>query len=384
MSKKVKSIVAAIILFVFIAVFVISYLSPLFVLADTTQDRINQKQNEKTQIQNKIQEATAKKQGVLDVVAEIDAQIADIQGEINGLQREIDDCNEKISDAEEQIADCEVKEKEQYENMKKRLRVMYEDNNTSYITMLFGSDTLNDILSYIEIIKQIINHDNNMYNRIIETKNQAKELKTEIEAEKEQIEAKKEVVDGKKYELDAEVDKMNTALGEINGNLESLRAAYDEAERQEAALKRQLQAELNGSKTSASFNGGTFAWPTPGYGTITSQYGGRMHPTLKVYKVHTGMDIGAPMGATVVAGADGTVVKAEYNVAYGNYVVINHGNGYSTLYAHNSVLNVNKGDFVVRGQTIAKVGSTGYSTGPHCHFEVMINGQHTDPAPYLK
>lgn len=384
MSKKVKSIVAAIILFVFIAVFVISYLSPLFVLADTTQDRINQKQNEKTQIQNKIQEATAKKQGVLDVVAEIDAQIADIQGEINGLQREIDDCNEKISDAEEQIADCEVKEKEQYENMKKRLRVMYEDNNTSYITMLFGSDTLNDILSYIEIIKQIINHDNNMYNRIIETKNQAKELKTEIEAEKEQIEAKKEVVDGKKYELDAEVDKMNTALGEINGSLESLRAAYDEAERQEAALKRQLQAELSGSKTSASFNGGTFAWPTPGYGTITSQYGGRMHPTLKVYKVHTGMDIGAPMGATVVAGADGTVVKAEYNVAYGNYVVINHGNGYSTLYAHNSVLNVNKGDFVVRGQTIAKVGSTGYSTGPHCHFEVMINGQHTDPAPYLK
>ena len=384
MKKKVKSIVAAIILCVFIAVFVISYLSPLFALADTTQDRINQKQNEKTQIQNKIQEATEKKQGVLDIVAEIDAQIADIQSEINGLQREIDDCNEKISDAEEQIADCEVKEKEQYENMKKRLRVMYEDNSTSYITMIFGSDTLNDILSYIEIIKQIINHDNNMYNRIIETKNQVKELKAEIEAEKEQIEAKKEVVDGKKYELDAEVDKMNIALGEINGNLASLRAAYDEAERQEAALKRQLQAELSGSTTSASFDGGTFAWPTPGYGTITSQYGGRMHPTLKVYKVHTGMDIGAPMGATVVAGADGTVVKAEYNVAYGNYVVINHGNGYSTLYAHNSVLNVNKGDFVVRGQTIAKVGSTGYSTGPHCHFEVMINGQHTDPMPYLK
>ena len=210
-----------------------------------------------------------------------------------------------------------------------------------------------------------------------------KELKAEIEAEKEQIEAKKEVVDGKKYELDAEVDKMNTALGEINGNLESLRAAYDEAERQEAALKRQLQAELNGSKTSASFNGGTFAWPTPGYGTITSQYGGRMHPTLKVYKVHTGMDIGAPMGATVVAGADGTVVKAEYNVAYGNYVVINHGNGYSTLYAHNSVLNVNKGDFVVRGQTIAKVGSTGYSTGNHLHFSVRLNGSYVSPWDYL-
>lgn len=384
MNKKVKSIVAGIILCVFIAVFVISYLSPFLALADTTQDKINAKQNEKTQIQNKIQEATEKKQGVLDVVAEIDAQIADIQGEINGLQNEINQCNDKISEAEEQIAECEVKEKEQYENMKKRLRVMYEDNSTSYITMIFGSDTLNDILSYIEIIKQIINHDNNMYNRIIETKNEVQELKAEIEAEKEEIVAKKEVVDGKKAELDAQVDNMNIALGEINGNIASLRAAFEEAERQENALKRQLQAELSGSTTTASFEGGTFAWPTPGYGTITSQYGGRMHPTLKVYKVHTGMDIGAPMGATVVAGADGTVVKAEYNVAYGNYIVINHGNGYSTLYAHNSVLNVNKGDFVVRGQTIAKVGSTGYSTGPHCHFEVMINGQHTDPTPYLK
>lgn len=384
LNKKTITIVASVIAVILVVVFVLSSLLPLLALADTTQDKINAKQNEKTQIQNKIAEATEKKQGVLNIVAEIDAQIADIQGEINGLQSEIDDCNQKIKEAEEKISECEVQEKKQYENMKTRLRVMYEDNNTSYITMIFGNDTLNDILAYVEIIKQIIDHDNNMYNRIIETKNQVKELKAEVEAEKETIVAKKDVVDKKKDELDNEVDKMNTALGQINGNLASLRAAFEEAEREEAALKRQLQAELNGSTTSASFDGGTFAWPTPGYGTITSQYGGRMHPTLKVYKVHTGMDIGAPTGANVVAGADGTVVKAEYNVAYGNYVVINHGNGYSTLYAHNSVLNVNKGDFVVRGQTIAKVGSTGYSTGPHCHFEVMINGQHTDPAPYLK
>lgn len=383
-NKRTKLIVSVVLAVVLLMVFVVSYLAPFIVLADTTQDKINKAQNEKNQIQNKIAEATEKKQGVLSVVSDIDAQIAVIQGEIDGLQSEIDDCNRRINDAENQIAECEIQEKKQYESMKKRLRVMYEDNNTSYITMIFGSDTLNDILSYIEIIKQIINHDNNMYNRIIETKEQVKELKAEIEEEKKGIQDKKSVVDSKKADLDVEVDKMNTALKEINGNLASLRAAYDEAEREEAALKRQLQAELSGSTTSASFNGGTFAWPTPGYGTITSQYGGRMHPTLKVYKVHTGMDIGAPSGAKVVAGADGTVVKAEYNVAYGNYIVINHGNGYSTLYAHNSVLSVKKGDFVVRGQTIAKVGSTGYSTGPHCHFEVMINGQHTDPMPYLK
>lgn len=383
LNKKVTAIIAGIIVFVFVAVFVASSIAPFVVLADTNQE-IQSKQDEKEALQKKIDAAKAEKQGMLDIVKEIDGKIASVQGEINGLQSEIDECNSKIRDAEEKIAECEVQEKEQYKNMKTRLRVMYEDNNTSYITMLFGGDSLNDILSYIEIIKQVIDHDNKIYERIIKTKEEIETLKSEVEAEKEIIVAKKDVVDKKKAELDGEVSKMSTAIGKITGNIESLRIAYEEAEREEAALKRRLQAELNGSTTSASFDGGTFAWPTPGYATITSEYGGRMHPTLKVYKVHTGMDIGAPMGAKVVAGADGTVVKAEYNVAYGNYIVINHGNGYSTLYAHNSVLNVSKGDFVVRGQTIAKVGSTGYSTGPHCHFEVMINGQHTNPMPYLK
>ena len=373
LNKKITAIVAGIIAFIFIAVFVISYLAPFIATADTLQDEIKTKQTEKATIQGKID--TAKQ--------EIDGQIGVLQSEINGLQGEIDECDAKISEAERKIAECEAKEKKQYQNMKTRLRVMYEDNNTSYITMIFGGDTLNDILSYIEIIKQIIEHDNNLYTRIINTKNEIKTLKSEVEGEKEKIVAKKAIVDGKKAELDGKVADMNVTISQINGDIETLRIAYDEAEKEEAALKKRLQTELSGSTTTASFDGGTFAWPTPGYGAITSQYGGRMHPTLKVYKVHTGLDIGAPMGATVVAGDDGTVVKAEYNVAYGNYIVINHGNGYSTLYAHNSVLYVSKGQFVTRGQTIAKVGSTGYSTGPHCHFEVLINGQHTNPLPYL-
>lgn len=383
LNKKITTIVAGVIAFIFVAVFVVSYLAPFIVSADTLQDEIKTKQNEKANIQSRINDAQQKKQGMLDIVEEIDGQIKQVQSEINGLQDEIDACNEKIYDAEEKISECEVQEKEQYKNMKTRLRVMYEDNNTSYITMLFGGDSLNDILSYIEIIKQIIDHDNNLYEKIINTKKEIEKLKSEIEGERAVILEKKEVVDGKKAELDGKVSTMNSTIKQITGNIESLRVAYAEVEREEAALKRQLQAELNGSTTTASFDGGTFAWPTPGYATITSQYGGRMHPTLKVYKVHTGIDIGAPSGAKVVAGDDGTVVKAEYNVAYGNYIVINHGNGYSTLYAHNSVLNVSKGQFVTRGQTIAKVGSTGYSTGPHCHFEVMINGQHTNPMPYL-
>ena len=129
--------------------------------------------------------------------------------------------------------------------------------------------------------------------------------------------------------------------------------------------------------------GGEMAWPVPGYTLITSPYGMRTHPITGVYKLHTGTDISAPMGTDFIAANDGVVAKAEYNYAYGNMVMINHGGGVSTLYAHGSQILVEVGQSVTRGEPVLKVGSTGYSTGPHAHFEVRINGQYTDPMPYI-
>ena len=130
--------------------------------------------------------------------------------------------------------------------------------------------------------------------------------------------------------------------------------------------------------------GGEFAWPVPGYTRITSKYGMRTHPITGIYKLHTGVDIGAPMGANFVAANDGIVVKAGYNGAYGNMVIIDHGGGVQTLYAHGSEILVKVGDVVKKGETaVLKVGSTGYSTGAHAHFEVRINGETTDPLPYI-
>ena len=282
LNKKITAIVAGVIVFVFIAVFVISCLAPLIAVADTLQEEIKTKQTEKANIQEKIDTAKQKKQGLLEIVSEIDGQIEQVKSELNEIQGEIDECNERINEAENKIAECEIKEKKQYNSMKTRLRVMYEDNNTSYITMLFGGDTLNDILSYIEIIKQIIHHDNKLHERIIKTKNEIKELKTQVESERDLIVEKKEAVDKKKAELDGKVADMSDTITQITGDIETLRIAYEEAEKEEAALKSKLQAELSGSTTTASFDGGTFAWPTPGYATITSQYGGRMHPVLQV------------------------------------------------------------------------------------------------------
>ena len=125
------------------------------------------------------------------------------------------------------------------------------------------------------------------------------------------------------------------------------------------------------------------AWPVPGYTKITSNYGMRVHPITGQYKLHTGVDIGAPMGANFVAANDGIVTKAEYNTAYGNMVMIDHGGGISTLYAHGSEILVTVGQTVKRNEAILKVGSTGYSTGAHAHFEVRINGVVTNPIEYI-
>ena len=141
--------------------------------------------------------------------------------------------------------------------------------------------------------------------------------------------------------------------------------------------------ELAKGGIDSAYIGGELAWPVPGYTKISSKYGMRVHPITKVYKLHTGVDISAPLGANFVAANDGIVVKAEYNLAYGNMVVIDHGGGISTLYAHGSQILVQVGETVTRNQAILKVGSTGYSTGPHAHFEVRKNGVVTDPMPYI-
>ena len=162
-------------------------------------------------------------------------------------------------------------------------------------------------------------------------------------------------------EIQTQIDEYTARFAEVNAEI--------------------LELALNGEQT--TYIGGIMAWPVPGYTRITSNYGMRTHPITGVYKLHTGVDIGAPMGANFIAVTDGIVVKAEYNSAYGKMVVIDHGGGISTLYAHGSEILVEVGQTVKRGESVLKVGSTGYSTGPHAHFEVRINGVVTNPIEYI-
>ena len=161
-----------------------------------------------------------------------------------------------------------------------------------------------------------------------------------------------------------------------------LQQQIDEYQKQVQDIEIELLMILT-ANLGSEYVGGTLAWPVPGYTAITSNYGMRTHPISGLYKMHTGVDIAAPLGSYFVAVNDGTVVTSRYSASYGNMVVIDHGGGLSTLYAHGQERLVEVGDTVKRGEPVLTVGSTGFSTGPHAHFEVRVNGGWTDPLEYI-
>ena len=214
-----------------------------------------------------------------------------------------------------------------------------------------------------------------------------------LDNNKEALEVAKQDLEKTKKELEErKTEKQRIAITLENSKI--VKNSYvNSLTEQEKATKETYQEELDlinlemllssMENNDSIYVGGIFLWPTPGYYTITSPFGMRLHPILKTYRVHTGMDIGAPMGTYILAANSGVVSKATYSVSYGNLVMINHGNGISTAYAHGSEILVEEGQEVKRGDIIMKVGSTGWSTGPHLHFEIIVNGTKIDPYPYV-
>ena len=235
-----------------------------------------------------------------------------------------------------------------------------------------------------------------VYYLITEIASVDKNLLDEVESEKKEIELAKQKLE-KNQETLATALQTQTKTATVLQNTKALRENYisrlsdeekakqaqiDEMTQQYEAVNNQI-LELAVQGLDSVYIGGELAWPVPGYTKITSNYGMRVHPITGQYKLHTGVDISAPIGVNFVAANDGIVTKAGYNTAYGNMVIIDHGGGISTLYAHGSEILVTVGQTVKKDDPILKVGSTGYSTGPHAHFEVRINGVVTDPLPYI-
>ena len=346
-------------------------------------------QTQRDELQNQLSEANGELEEVQSNLSENLQQVEKLDEKITTAESQLEEQESKITELKQSISDIETELNtitEKYEKQKKlfeqRLVEIYEAGETQYLDILLKSRSLSDFLSSYYIITELAEIDN--------------DLITDLETKMKKIDTSKQKLENEKNEL-ATIIENQTRVSRTLQNTKKMRESFIEKLSEE---EKQLQAKIDemnfqyneinqqildlaGQGIDSTYIGGELAWPVPGYTRITSKYEMRVHPITGQYKLHTGVDIGAPQGANFIAANDGIVVKAEKNAAYGNMVIIDHGGGISTLYAHGSEILVSVGQTVKRGETILKVGSTGYSTGPHAHFEVRINGLTTNPLPYI-
>lgn len=356
---------------------------------NTTNTAATDLQTQRNEIQNQMNEANEQLEGVQNDISENLQQVQKLDEKISNSQQELDELNKKIEDLENSSEEVEKKLKTAEENYDKQKKLLdsylvavQESSDTQYLDVLLSSKSISEFLSNYFLITELANSQ-------VELLEDMQNKKTEIQQSKEKLDKNKEdlaVIKANQTKTATVLANTKTVrenfISKLSDQEKDIQSKIDEYYAQFNAINSEiLQLAQGGIAT--QYIGGELAWPVPGYTVISSNYGMRTHPITGVYKLHTGVDIRAPLGATFIAANDGIVTKASYNGAYGNMVIIDHGGGVSTLYAHGSEILVQVGQTVKRGEPVLKVGSTGYSTGPHAHFEVRLNGVVTNPMPYI-
>ncbi|MBQ5814311.1 MAG: peptidoglycan DD-metalloendopeptidase family protein, partial [Clostridia bacterium] len=281
-----------------------------------------------------------------------------------------------------ELAESQQKEETQYAKLKDRVRFMHENGSMSYLSILLSSDDFADFLSRYEIVSQISKYDKNLFEELKALKEQIAEQKASLEADHADAVTLKASMDENKRTLEVQFNERNAQMKKVEEAEAEAKVQYAEIAKEEDKITAAVQKAVRelAAQSSSTYVGGNMMWPLPAANNvITCKYGMRTHPITGVYKLHTGIDLRASTGTKIYAANAGTVIKATYSSAYGYYVVVNHGGGTSTLYAHMSKMAVKNGQKVSQGTVLGYVGSTGYSTGPHLHFEVIKNGNYVNP-----
>lgn len=402
----------------------------------TWASEIEQAQEEKTNLEKKKLETETKlaelekeKDNILIYIEKLDVELMNLSEEISQLEGDIDNATVDLEVARQELEVARKTEESQYAIMKSRIQYMYENGETEYIDVLLQSDSIADLLNHVEYMTKITEYDNNLLKRYQDVKtevmikeNVLEDKLTNLNELKEELTFEQDTVEHLSNEKKDELDKYNQTIDETETlsaeytskileqealiddlieaeirRIEEERKAEEERKRKEEEERKKQEAENEknsggGTGTSVDTEDNsetttaadvTLSWPVPSSGHITSWFGGREQPTEGASTNHKGIDIGVPTGTEIVASAGGTVTIATYSVSAGNYIMISHGNGIYTVYMHCSKLYVSVGDKVTRGTVIALVGSTGFSTGPHLHFGVSINGTYVNPLNYV-
>lgn len=314
----------------------------------------------------------------------IDDTINSTQNDLSSLSSEIDNLKTTIETTELKVTELEETYEKEQGDLDERLISVYEAGETYYLDVLLNSRSLMDFLSNYFLISEITEYDSRLIQDVENEKKEMEETKEFLQNSKNDFVTKKQnQIKAEKVLQNTKVIRENK-IAELTEEEFKIQSSIDEYKQKFSEVEAEIKW-ITTNSVGTEYIGGVMAWPVPGHTIISSTFGMRTHPITGVYKLHTGIDIAAPMGTDFIAVADGIVTKACYNPAYGNMIIIDHGGGIETLYAHgqDGGILVQIGDNVKQGQPILKVGSTGYSTGPHAHFEVRVNGQPVNPLPYV-
>ena len=313
------------------------------------------------------------------------SQLEAINGELENINAQIVWYDGQIAEKEEERAAAVLREQEQYDLFCRRVRAMEESGKASYWSILFTAESFSYLLDRLADISDIMAYDQAVMDQLIATREEIERLKAELESARAEQEAMKADLESKQAEQKEKVaeaqrllDQINADTAEVNRQLEEESAAAQAIQASIVAKQKALEEERRRNNIIINSESG-YLWPLPGYYRLSSLFGYRIHPITGKAHSHTGIDIPAPSGTPILAAKSGQVVTSGWHDSYGNYVVVDHGNGNSTLYAHMSARSVSEGQMVSQGQEVGKVGTTGSSNGNHLHYEVRDNYSRVNP-----
>ena len=351
--------------------------------ADDKRAELNDVKQQMADMQARKEEARRKAESANAQLAEIMDNLGELQAQANGLQAKSNVLQDKINKNQ---AELDKKQQEVDQRMviyRKRLRDIYINGQINYLDVLLGAKDFSDFSSRMYLLQKIISSDLAMLDQLKKDADEINSRKQQLAAEMKEIKTTQAELAAKQAKVNKLREERAQVLYKAQEEEASSQAEYERLlaiSENIAAMLRNIESGGGGAPVG---QGGTgrFMWPCTG--PITSYYGWRTHPIFGTTKYHSGMDIAVDTGTPIHAADSGTVVYSGWLGGYGNCVMIDHGGGLVSLYAHNSSLAVGEGQYVQKGTVVAYAGSTGYSTGPHCHFEVRLHGEVTEPLDYL-
>lgn len=403
---KKKKLKAAVLSMVFVGIFMVSS-----VFGDTINDLKEESKGLKSRIEDarsQLSIASRQKENAESEIQQLDNELSYVQSELDALIKDLEETTQRLDMTREELNEAVKRREEQYETLKQRIRVMYENGSLGYIEVILDAENISDFLQRVEYTNRLMEYDQKVLDNFQHVENLISDSVKQIESDKANLEKLEKETEEEQELLNEKIAEKNELVKKLDSNVETYKEQISELESQDAdiqaLIKKKQAAAAVASKPKSSgggsggggsryqpsttvyqSNGANFMYPVPAYSGYTpnSGYGYRSSPISGGSEFHTGLDLKATLNTDIVSAENGTVIYAGWRGGYGNTVIVDHGGGISTLYAHNNVLCVTSGQSVSKGQVIAKAGTTGYSTGVHSHFEVRINGSHTNPTPYI-